>query len=137
TKAAAHAYLPAMAELSEKIHSVYEAIIADHLSCSEQVCYSLNQAHVALLDMVDAIAAGQNMNGIPDPINDALDELLSTEVVTLTALSIHTFAPVDEEIPLMDAVEEDLIDSDAVDSYVNDETYNYTEEELELDEEVS
>src|SRR5690606_13845528 len=35
TKAAAHAYLPAMAELSEKIHSVYEAIITDHIGCSD------------------------------------------------------------------------------------------------------
>ncbi len=124
TQAAAHAYLPAMAELSEKIHSVYEAVIADQLGCSDPLCAALKSAHVALLDMVDAIAAGQNLGAIPDAVNDALDELLSTEVVTLTALSNHELAGEDEEIPLMDAVEEDLIDSDAVDVYTATDDYN-------------
>ena len=133
TKAAAHAYLPAMAELSEKIHSVYEAIIADQLSCSAQVCSSLNLAHVALLDMVDAIAAGQNLNGVPDSINDALDDLLSTEVVTLTALSTHELGGFDEEIPLMEAVEEDLIDSDAVDTYTGLDSYTAIDSHTETD----
>ncbi|MDO8313312.1 MAG: Hpt domain-containing protein, partial [Sideroxyarcus sp.] len=73
TQAAAHAYLPAMAELSEKIHSVYETVIAEQLACTPAVCTTLNAAHIALLDMVDAIAAGQNLNGIPDAVNDALD----------------------------------------------------------------
>jgi chemosensory pili system protein ChpA (sensor histidine kinase/response regulator) len=114
TQAAAHAYLPAMAELSEKIHSVYEIIIADNLSCSEQVCQSLNLAHVALLDMVDAIAAGQNLNGIPNAVNDALDELLNTDAVTQTLVDTDEITSVVEDIPLMDAVEEDVIDSDVV-----------------------
>lgn len=130
TKAAAHAYLPSMAELSEKIHSVYEAIIADNLSCSAPVCDALNQAHVALLDMVDAIAAGQNLNGIPEAINDALDELLSTEVVTLTALSNDEVVAMDDGIPLMEAVEEDLIDSDAVDFYPAPVSYDAYAAEL-------
>lgn len=95
TKAAAHAYLPAMAELSEKLHSVYETVIAEQLDCSPAVCTTLNAAHIALLDMVDAIAAGQNLKGIPDAVNDALDELLSTEVVTLSTL-------INDDIPLME-----------------------------------
>lgn len=87
TQAAAHAYLPPMAELGEKIRTVYDAAIAGHLICSASICISLNAAHSALLDMVDAVAAGQNLMGIPDGINDVLDEILSNEVVTLTALS--------------------------------------------------
>ncbi|WP_323813402.1 Hpt domain-containing protein [Cellvibrio sp. NN19] len=109
TKAAAHAYLPAMAELSEKIHSVYELIIANQLACSPAVCTTLNSAHIALLDMVDAIAAGQNLNGIPDAINESLDELLSTEAVTLSAL-INDQVPAIEDVPVVEevALEDDL-----------------------------
>jgi chemosensory pili system protein ChpA (sensor histidine kinase/response regulator) len=136
TQAAAHAYLPAMAELSEKIHSVYEAIIAAQLDCSAPLCTALKSAHVALLDMVDAIAAGQNLGAIPEPVNEALDDLLSTEVVTLTALSSHELAGEDETIPLMDAVEEDLIDSDAVDLYAETDDYS-SPLELELVDEES
>jgi chemosensory pili system protein ChpA (sensor histidine kinase/response regulator) len=87
TQAAAHAYLPPMAELGEKIRTVYDAAIAGHLVCTPSVCASLNAAHSALLDMVDAIAAGQNLIGIPEGINEVLDEILSNEMVTLTALS--------------------------------------------------
>ena len=101
TKAAAHAYLPAMAELSEKLHSVYETVIAEQLACSPAVCNTLNAAHIALLDMVDAIAAGQNLNGIPEAVNDALDELLSTEVVTLSTLINDEIPLIEEDIPLI------------------------------------
>lgn len=117
TQAAAHAYLPAMAELSEKIHSVYETVIADQLACSAGVCHTLNTAHIALLDMVDAIAAGQNLNGIPDAVNDALDELLSTEVVTLSTLINDDIPLVEEELPAIEEsalVEEIDLDEEAI-----------------------
>ncbi len=111
TQAAAHAYLPAMAELSEKIHSVYETIIAGQLACTPGVCTTLNSAHIALLDMVDAIAAGQNLNGIPDGVNDALDELLSIEAVTLSTLINDEIPLVEEELPL---IEETVLADDAI-----------------------
>ena len=107
TKAAAHAYLPAMAELGEKIHSVYETVIAGQLGCSPEVCRTLNNAHVALLDMVDAIAAGQNLYGIPDAVNEALDELLSTEAVTLSTLINDEIPVVDDEIAFADATSDE------------------------------
>src|SRR5690606_9269312 len=69
TKAAGHAYLPSMAELGAKIHSVYEVILAGQLPCSPTICDSLNRAHTALLDMVDAIAAGQNLGPIPEMVD--------------------------------------------------------------------
>ena len=111
TKAAAHAYLPAMAELSEKIHSVYETVIAGQLACSPEVCNALNGAHIALLDMVDAIAAGQNLNGIPNVVEDALDELLSTEAVTLSTLINDEIPLVEDYIPLIE--DQALIDESA------------------------
>lgn len=137
TQAAAHAYLPAMAELSEKLHSVYETIIADQLACSPAVCTTLNAAHIALLDMVDAIAAGQNLNGIPDAVNDALDELLSTEAVTLSTL-------INDEVPtaydyLAAATDDDLGLTDDDRSAPDDEEISAAEldEVIEFDEPAS
>ena len=108
TKAAAHAYLPAMSELGEKIHSVYETVIAGQLGCSPEVCRTLNNAHVALLDMVDAIAAGQNLYGIPDAVNEALDELLSTEAVTLSTLINDEIPVVDDEVAFAGATSDEV-----------------------------
>jgi chemosensory pili system protein ChpA (sensor histidine kinase/response regulator) len=133
TQAAAHAYLPVMAELSEKIHSVYETIIAEQLACSPAVCTTLNSAHIALLDMVDAIAAGQNLNGIPEAVNDALDELLSTEVVTLSTLINDEIPVVDEEIPLAELDEEIEFDEPAHYDHVaqaDDEAIELIDEEV-------
>jgi chemosensory pili system protein ChpA (sensor histidine kinase/response regulator) len=76
TRGAYHAYLPPMAELGEKIEKVYERIIAQQLTCSDTLCHTLNRAHIALLDMVDAVAAGQNLVATPADIETALNELL-------------------------------------------------------------
>lgn len=130
TKAAAHAYLPVMAELSEKIHSVYETVIAEQLACSPAVCTTLNAAHIALLDMVDAIAAGQNLNGIPDTVNDALDELLSTEAVTLSTLINDEIPVVEEDIPLIEAV----VLAEDIESTEEEIPLAELDEELEFDE---
>jgi chemosensory pili system protein ChpA (sensor histidine kinase/response regulator) len=133
TKAAAHAYLPAMAELSEKIHSVYETVIAEQLACSPAVCTTLNAAHIALLDMVDAIAAGQNLHRIPDAVNDALDELLSTEVVTLSTLINDEIPLVEEDIPLFEeevapvAVEEAAAEEEEIPLAELDEVIEFDE----------
>ena len=77
TRGAHHAYLPFMANLGEKLEQVYNAILAQHLPCSEQLCRDLNSAHLALLDMVDAIAAGQNLVNAPEAILLALDDLIA------------------------------------------------------------
>ena len=131
TQAAAHAYLPPMAELGSKIHHLYEAIMAGQLSCSPRVCDSLNLAHTALLDMVDAIAAGQNLGTIPEAVNDALDDLLTNEVVTVTNLATDQAPVVTEDIPLIEAVIEEQpegaantgFDADALPTLTLEETY--------------
>jgi chemosensory pili system protein ChpA (sensor histidine kinase/response regulator) len=129
TKAAAHAYLPPMAELGEKIHSVYELILADQVACSPPMCDALNYAHVALLDMVDAIAAGQNLNGIPTSVNDALDELLSTEAVALSALINDHASPVEDlafapPLPVEEDIEFIANEPLANESFVNEPFVN-------------
>lgn len=76
-RGAHHAYLPAMANLGEKLAQVYTHIINKQLSCSEPLCRDINSAHIALLDMVDAIAAGQNLANAPDSILLSLDDLIA------------------------------------------------------------
>jgi chemosensory pili system protein ChpA (sensor histidine kinase/response regulator) len=76
-RGAHHAYLPLMANLGEKIEQVYTYILAQRLPCSDSLCRDLNSAHIALLDMVDAIAAGQNLSNAPDSILQALDDLIA------------------------------------------------------------
>ncbi|RZA07652.1 MAG: histidine kinase, partial [Moraxellaceae bacterium] len=77
TRGANHAYLPVMANLGEKLERVYSRIIARELPYSLELCDTLNAAHVALLDMVDAVAAGQNLNAGPETIHSALDAFLA------------------------------------------------------------
>src|SRR5690606_8923503 len=81
THGAAHAYLPPMAGLGEKLLQVYQKISSNQLSCNEKVCATLNAAHLSLLDMVDAVAAGQNLNDIPTEIDEALNQLIAPENV--------------------------------------------------------
>jgi chemosensory pili system protein ChpA (sensor histidine kinase/response regulator) len=76
-RGAHHAYLPVMANLGEKLEQVYCAIIAQHLACSDSLCRDINSAHIALLDMVDAIAAGQNLMNAPESILQALNDLIA------------------------------------------------------------
>ncbi|RYY02739.1 MAG: response regulator [Gammaproteobacteria bacterium] len=76
-RGAHHAYLPLMANLGEKLEQVYTHIIAKRLVFSDSLCRDLNSAHLALLDMVDAIAAGQNLANAPESILDALDDLIA------------------------------------------------------------
>ncbi len=95
-RGAHHAYLPVMANLGEKLAQVYTQIIAQRLACSDPLCRDINSAHIALLDMVDAIAAGQNLVNAPDSILQALDDLIA-EAETSPAADAES--PIVEELP--------------------------------------
>jgi len=109
-RGAHHAYLPFMATLGEKIEHVYIHILAQHLPCSDSLCRDLNSAHIALLDMVDAIAAGQNLVNAPESILQALDDLIAEvqaypsedhepEIIEqLAGASFESLASLDEQV---------------------------------------
>src|SRR5690625_2120991 len=71
-----------LAELSDKLHQVYQALMADQLQCSDTLCASLKEAHDALLDMVDAVAVGQGLKPEPEEITNALNALLAQAQAT-------------------------------------------------------
>lgn len=111
TRGAHHAYLLPMANLGDKLEQVYTEVIAQHLECSDALCNTLNAAHVALVDMVDATAAGQNLAGEPHHIHQALDELLAQAA---NAEQLHI--PADYFSADEDAIAESAADDRAVTS---------------------
>lgn len=58
---AEHANLPSMAELSDCLYQAYVAIDEGRCECSEENCLTLKDGHNQLLNMVDAVAAGQTL----------------------------------------------------------------------------
>lgn len=143
TYGAAHAYLPPMADLGEKLQHIYQSILARELFASDELCETLCTAHLALLDMVDAVAAGQNLGGMSTEVDAALsvytrirdDKALSdsdesfdsdsstdhhsTEITTTVNGNL-----VDDEVPQPDHAERDLPDDpeqqDTNDSHVSE-----------------
>ncbi|GGY82601.1 hypothetical protein GCM10011613_29300 [Cellvibrio zantedeschiae] len=113
-RGAHHAYLPVMANLGEKLEQVYTHIIARRLACSDPLCRDINSAHIALLDMVDAIAAGQNLVNAPESILLALDDLIA-EAQSYPAENIDTSVAEQLATSEFDAVAtlDDQIDVDA------------------------
>jgi len=76
TNGALHANLPPMAELGDKLHRIYAGIQQGHIACDDGLCQQLIDAHMALLDLVDAVAVGQNLEPAPDAVQAPLDRLL-------------------------------------------------------------
>ncbi|MFO1389487.1 Hpt domain-containing protein [Cellvibrio sp.] len=133
-RGAHHAYLPAMANLGEKLAQVYTQIIDKRLTCSEPLCRDINSAHLALLDMVDAIAAGQNLTNAPESILQSLDDLIaeaqsypdaSTEepiAEQLATAGFEAVASLDEQVavdaepalPLIEEVDYEAIADDQI-----------------------
>ncbi|UZJ43334.1 Hpt domain-containing protein [Marinimicrobium sp. C6131] len=76
TNGALHANLPPMAELGDKLYRIYGGIQQGFIPCDDALCQQLIDAHMALLDLVDAVAVGQNLEPAPDAVQAPLDRLL-------------------------------------------------------------
>jgi chemosensory pili system protein ChpA (sensor histidine kinase/response regulator) len=145
TYGAAHAYLPPMAELGEKLQQVYRAVIAHQLTASEQICETLNRAHLALLDMVDAVAAGQNLDPIPEDIHDSLNALLATAAHTIAteaedSVESETESDIELTLPEDDTWQpvirsESATEADDIEDYLANDAYNI--DEINADEPLS
>lgn len=77
-KGAEQANLPPMAGLSEYLRNVYELLQSDSHYDNESVFSLLSEGHECLLDMVDAVAAGQNLMEIPAELAAQFDLLLAS-----------------------------------------------------------
>lgn len=85
-----HANLPPMAILSRQLRQLYEAALKNQLSKGEAFYRVLLDGHAELLDMVDAVAVGQNLTSISEDLESSLAQMISAAddvVGTIPSLS--------------------------------------------------
>ncbi|MFT7386898.1 MAG: chemosensory pili system protein ChpA (sensor histidine kinase/response regulator) [Candidatus Endobugula sp.] len=80
---AERANLDTMATLSEEIYKQYESLIAQSLVANDQLYDTLLDAHYALLDVIDAIAGGQDLPPANEGVLKALRDLSTTHAVSI------------------------------------------------------
>lgn len=78
---ARQANLNDMADLSAALKEIHERAMADVYPVTDEVISELRSGHEALLDMVDAVAAGQNVVPPPVSVMQSLAELALREAV--------------------------------------------------------
>jgi len=108
---AAQANLPDMALLSESLRCVYLRMMADELPVTSENIHDLYNGHNALLDMVDAVAAGQTVQAPPVDIVTRIQTLIEqTHVVDgLDLTPVDTTDNEGEDLVLEDTVSEELV----------------------------
>ncbi|TQV69637.1 response regulator [Exilibacterium tricleocarpae] len=119
-KGAEHANLPPMAHLSAHLRRVYELIDTDPHYENEAVFALLMNGHECLLDMVDAVAAGQNLRDIPAELAQRFESLaaappaaaepelpvLESQELEEPALQESEVPELESEVPALQAEEE-------------------------------
>jgi chemosensory pili system protein ChpA (sensor histidine kinase/response regulator) len=73
---ATQANLPEMAELSELLRAIYEGCLDGSIEPRDEVFIHLQHGHDELLDLVDAVAAGQTLKSASPALLESLQALL-------------------------------------------------------------
>ncbi|MFI2811976.1 Hpt domain-containing protein [Microbulbifer sp. M83] len=81
-EAARRAQLPTLAELSQLLLEVYVRILDGRLEGEPALWSTLDQGHSELLDLVDAVAAAQDLPDVSDAVGEALRSLAHGESVS-------------------------------------------------------
>ena len=92
-----------MAELSQQLEEFYCAADGDLTMLDAPAYVTLHRAHESLLDMIDGIAAGQNLSPLSDELQNDITRLLSL------------VAPVQETPVTFDNIEEPSVELDLSD----------------------
>nr|WP_255775639.1 Hpt domain-containing protein [Microbulbifer sediminum] len=74
-EAARRAQLPTLAELSQLLLEVYSRVLDRRLEGEPALWSTLDQGHSELLDLVDAVAAAQDLPDVSDAVGEALRSL--------------------------------------------------------------
>jgi len=109
-KGAEHACLPPMAEISQCLSNLYSSADKDLSFLLDEDYTLLLQAHEQLLDMVDAVAAGQNVQ----PINEELQQRLADIQQRLDLHSNRLVAEADSDDTRTDEVSSDVVEASAM-----------------------
>ncbi|KUJ82891.1 hybrid sensor histidine kinase/response regulator [Microbulbifer flavimaris] len=78
-EAASRAQLPTLADLSQLLLAVYRKVIEGRLEAEPALWASLEQGHNELLDLVDAVAAAQDLPEVSEAVEEALRYLVQDE----------------------------------------------------------
>lgn len=78
-EAASRAQLPTLAELSQLLLDVYRKVIDGYLEEEPALWSALEQGHNELLDLVDAVAAAQDLPEVSEAVGEALRYLAQDE----------------------------------------------------------
>jgi len=78
-EAASRAQLPTLAELAQLLLEVYRKVLAGKLEEEPALWASLEQGHNELLDLVDAVAAAQDLPEVSEAVEEALRYLAEGE----------------------------------------------------------
>ncbi|MDP5208143.1 Hpt domain-containing protein [Microbulbifer sp. 2205BS26-8] len=81
-EAASHAQLQTLAELSQLLLGVYHRVLSGQLEGEPALWASLEQGHNELLDLVDAVAAAQDLPEVSEAVGEALRYLAQGVAVT-------------------------------------------------------
>ncbi len=144
------ANLPEMQALGQQLDKIYEALSVGDVASNDHLFGVLKEGHEKLLDMIDQIAAGQNITPVTEALNKALDSLFTapvTEKQDVTAEAEDAAVQGDGElegewlstdqtqthINVDDEEVEDLVDEDLFVVPMDDEfSGGFSEEEIAL-----
>lgn len=110
--AASKANLPALNELTECLAEVYQGIQVNHIPLNSDTYAALGAAHENLLDMVDQVAASQDVQPTKPDVMAALQSLLDIEAALSAAQLTDIAANGDDESELGEALGLDDADYD-------------------------
>jgi chemosensory pili system protein ChpA (sensor histidine kinase/response regulator) len=96
---AQQANLPEMAKLSAELCHVHELCLASDLQPDASLLNVLIPAHEHLLDMVDSVAAGQNLPEVRDSLQTALTNTLARLSDRLSPAPLHLELPLEAVEP--------------------------------------
>ncbi|MFA0810317.1 hybrid sensor histidine kinase/response regulator [Microbulbifer epialgicus] len=104
-EAASRAQLPTLAELAQLLLEVYRKVLAGKLEEEPALWASLEQGHNELLDLVDAVAAAQDLPEVSEAVEEALRYLAEGEAVVEAAEEDYDLSELGIEAQELDAVE--------------------------------
>jgi chemosensory pili system protein ChpA (sensor histidine kinase/response regulator) len=95
---AERANLDSMVQLSEEIYKQYESLIAKSLLADDHLYDILLDAHYALLDIIDAIAGGQDLPPANEEMLKKLRDLSETNAVPVSVEAENVDESIKEEL---------------------------------------
>ncbi|WP_295802548.1 Hpt domain-containing protein [uncultured Microbulbifer sp.] len=110
-QAAGQAQLPTLQELAQLLLAVYQQVIDGHLEEEPALWAALEQGHNELLDLVDAVAAAQDLPEVSQVVGEALRTLAQgddSEEEDDFDLSAYGIDSEDYALPQVEAVEQSV-----------------------------